>query len=125
MFGNLYRTKEPGKLDLPSVYTMNYRGEGPVSEALIIENARKMLEFVASRHSEKPHVYGFSLGCAVAVAVIAEHGLEAKSLTLCDPFTSFPDVVPTVVGRCGGIVTLLPCLLGGVVFQKAFQMCGL
>merc|ERR1719478_1826993 len=93
MFGHFYRG-----VGMPTVYGMEYwssSGDNPadLNEKLLTRNARKMFDFVIKTHSQKPHVFGWSLGCAVSVAAIYSGRYDVASLTLQNPFTSFNDVV--------------------------------
>lgn len=83
-----------GAQGLPFMYSMDYYANGFVSEELLIQNGCKLFEYVCRQHGKRPHVMGMSLGSAVGIGVIDRMGCDtAASLTVLDPFTSYPDTV--------------------------------
>merc|ERR1719261_1624417 len=73
---------------------MNYIGRGKAKETVLQGNGARLVDLVYQEHGMVPHIFGSSLGCAISIATI--HKLADKyefpSLTLCDPFTSVPDM---------------------------------
>merc|ERR1711964_641337 len=86
---------------MPSVYSMDYAGTGPVSEKILIENGRRLYqEIVCKKHKMRPHVFAVSLGCAVTIGVADKIGPQCfESVTLVDPFTNFADEAAFFVKR--------------------------
>merc|ERR1712139_335194 len=99
------------------MYSMEYWGTGSVNEKLITRNAKTLFQYVGKHHVKAPHVFGHSLGCAVAVAAIYAGKYEVRSLSLFNPFTSCEGMVVW-----GGLISSmylgLPLMLSSYIVQK-------
>lgn len=82
-----------------AVLAVDYRGFGQStdvlpSQELVIEDARAAWDWLGRQHPGRPrHLFGHSLGGAVAVHVAADVGPALAGLIVEGSFTSIPDVV--------------------------------